>query len=146
MFGAPETRSEPIVTMELAEVIDQGVQAVLERESIVPTDLLVGEIVRLAPGQASILEIEAALKDRDEFVREKVGYHEMITTRAIIAEEEDIIGGVKVGMGKKAALMSEAEYRTPDELMISYDAITSVCAGARRKGEEMTAELAALWL
>jgi conjugative relaxase-like TrwC/TraI family protein len=146
MFVAAKTRSEPIVAMELAKVIDQGVQAVFERESIVPTDLLVGEIVRLAPGQASNLEIEAALKDRDEFVRKKVGDHEMITTRAIIAEEESIIGEVKAGMGKKAALMSEAEYRAPDELRVTYEAMASVCADARRKGEEMTAELAALWL
>src|ERR1700730_1273880 len=146
MFVAPETRSEPIVTMELAKVIDQGVQAVFERESIVPTDLLVGEIVRLAPGQASNLEIEAALKDRDEFVRKKVGDHEMITTRAIIVEEEAIIGEVKAGMGKKAALRSEAEYRTPDELRVTYEVMAGVCADAERKGEEMTAELAALWL
>jgi hypothetical protein len=146
MFVAPETRSEPIVTMGVAKVIDQGVQAVFERESIVPTDLLVGEIVRLAPGQATNLEIEAALKDRDEFVRKKVGDHEMITTREIIAEEEAIIGGVKAGLGKKAALMSEAEYRTPDELRVTYEGMASVCADARSNGEEMTAELAALWL
>jgi hypothetical protein len=117
MFVAPEMPSEPVVTMELAKVIDQGVQAVFERESIVPTDVLLGEIVRLAPGQASNSEIEAALKDRDEFVRKKIGDHEMITTRAIIAKEEAIIGGVKSGMGRKAALMSEAEYETPDELI-----------------------------
>jgi hypothetical protein len=117
MFVAPEMPSEPVVAMELAKVIDQGVQAVFERESIVPTDVLLGEIVRLAPGQASNSEIEAALKDRDEFVRKKIGDHEMITTRAIIAKEEAIIGGVKSGMGRKAALMSEAEYETPDELI-----------------------------
>ncbi len=146
MFVAPETRSEPIVTMELAKVIDQGVQAVFERESIVPTDLLVGEIVRLAPGQASNLEIEAALKDRDGFVRKKVGDLEMITRRAIIVEEEAIILEVKAGMGKKAALRSEAEYRTPDELRVTYEVMAGVCADAERNGEEMTAELAALWL
>jgi conjugative relaxase-like TrwC/TraI family protein len=146
MFVALEMPSEPVVTMELAKVIDQGVQAVFERESIVPTDVLLGEIVRLAPGQASNSEIEAALKDRGEFVRKKIGDHEMITTRAIIAEEEAIIGGVKSGMGRKAALMSEAEYETPDELRVTYDGLARLCQDARRKGEEMTSELAALWL
>jgi hypothetical protein len=58
-FVAPQTRRET-VTIGLDEVIDQGVQAVFERDSIVRTDLLVGEIVRLAPGQASNSEIEAA--------------------------------------------------------------------------------------
>src|SRR6266481_7670157 len=49
-------------------------------------------------------------------------------------------------MGKKAALRSEAEYRTPDELRVTYEVMAGVCADAERKGEEMTAELAKLWL
>jgi hypothetical protein len=142
----PEARSEPVTSMDLTEVIEQGVRAVFERESIVRTDLLVGEIVRLAPGQARNSEIEAALDDRDEFVRKKVGDHEMITTRAIIAEEEAIIEGVKAGIGKKEALVSEAEYQTPAELKVSYDGLARICDDARRKGEEMTSELATLWL
>jgi hypothetical protein len=146
MFVAPEARSEPVVTIGLDKVIDQGVRGVFERESIVRTDLLLGEIVRLAPGQASNFEIEAALDDRDEFVRKKVGDHEMITTRAIIAEEEAIIDGVKAGMGKKEALVSEAEYQIPAELKVSYDGLAGICVEARRKGEQMTPELAALWL
>ena len=83
------------------------------RESIVRVDQLVGEIVRLAPAQAANSQIEAALKDNTEFVRKKIGDHEVITTRAIIGEEEAIIGSVKAGTGKKAALIAEAEYRTP---------------------------------
>jgi len=134
------------VTIGLDEVIDQGVRAVFERESIVRTDLLVGEIVRLAPGQASNCEIEAALDDRDEFVRKEIGDHEMVTTRAIIAEEQAIIDGVKAGMGKKEALISEAEYQTPAQLKVSYDGLAGICDDAQRKGEEMTPELAALWL
>ncbi len=146
MFVAPEARRESAVTIGLDDVIDQGVRSVFERESIVRTDLLVGEIVRLAPGQASNFEIEAALDDRDEFVRKKVGHHEMITTHAIIAEEETIIDGVKAGMGKKGPLINEADYQTPDELRVTYDGLARVCDDARRKGEEMTADLAALWL
>jgi hypothetical protein len=119
MFVWPKARSEPVVMVPLDKVIDQGVQAVFERESIVRTDLLVGEIVRLAPGQASNAEIEAALKNRHEFMRKKIGDHEMITTRAIISEEEAIINGVKAGMGKKAPLVSETDYRTPDELRVN---------------------------
>src|SRR6266446_1913528 len=46
MFVWPKARSEPVVMVPLDKVIDQGVQAVFERESIVRTDLLVGEIVR----------------------------------------------------------------------------------------------------
>jgi len=70
----------------------------------------------------------------------------MITTRAIIAEEQAIVNGVKGGMGKKAALIAEAEYRTPDELRITYDGLARLLADARRRGEEITSELAALWL
>ena len=146
MFVAPEARREPAVTIGLDEVIDQGVRAVFERESIARTDLLLGEIVRLAPGQASNSQIGAALDDRDEFVRKKIDDHEMITTRAIIAEEQAIIDGVKAGMGKKEPLVSEAEYETPAELKVSYDGLARICDDARRKGEEMTSELATLWL
>jgi len=101
MFVVPEARSAALVTVALDKVVDQGVQAVFERESIVRTDLLVGEIVRLAPGQASNGEIEGALKNRREFVRKKVGDHEMITTRAIIAEEEAIIDGLRPEWGRR---------------------------------------------
>jgi conjugative relaxase-like TrwC/TraI family protein len=146
MFVAPEARSEPAVGMGLEKVINQGVEAVFERESIVRLDQLVGEIVRLAPGQAANSQIEAALKDNTEFVRKKIGDHEVITTRAIIAEEEAIIGSVKAGIGKKAALIAEAEYRTPDELRVTYDGLSRILADARATGEEMTSGLAALWL
>ncbi len=148
MFVAPEARRERAVTIGLDEVIYQGVRAVFERESIVRTDLLVGEVVRLAPGQASNSEIEAALDDRNEFVRKKIGDHEMITTRAIIAEEQAIINGVKAGIGKKEALVSECEYQTPPELKVSYDDWRGSGDERSRKGrgEEMTSELAALWL
>ena len=60
-------------------------------------DQLVGEIVRLASAQAADSQIEVALKDNTEFVRKKVGDHEVITTRAISAQEEAIIGSVKAG-------------------------------------------------
>jgi conjugative relaxase-like TrwC/TraI family protein len=146
MFVAPEARSEPAESMDLEKVINQGVEAVFERESTVRVDHLVGEIVRLAPGQAANSQIEAALKANADFVRKKVGDHEIITTRAIIAEEQAIIDGVKGGMGKKAALISGAEYRTPDELRVTYDGIARILVDARARGEEMTSELAALWL
>jgi len=146
VFVAPEARSEPTVSMDLEKVTNQGVEAVFERESIVRLDHLIGEIVRLAPGQADNSKIEAALKDKAEFVRRKVGDHEMITTRAIIAEEQAIINGVKGGMGKKAALITDAEYRTPDELRVTYEGLARILADACTRGEEMTSELAALWL
>jgi conjugative relaxase-like TrwC/TraI family protein len=146
MFVAPGASSEPVVSLDLEKVINQGVEAVFERESIVRVDHLVGEIVRLAPGQAANSQIEAALKDNTEFLRKKVGDHEMITTRAIIAEEEAIINGVKAGIGKKAALIADSEYRTPDELRVTYDGLARILADGRTRGEEMTSELAALWL
>src|SRR5258708_14369981 len=73
MFVAPEARRESAVTIGLDDVIDQGVRSVFERESIARTDLLVGEIVRPAPGQAGNFESEASLEDQDGVVREKVG-------------------------------------------------------------------------
>jgi len=146
MFVAPEARTEPAVNMDLEKVINQGVEAVFERKSIVRVDDLVGEIFRLAPGQVANSQIEAALTDNSEFVRKKIGDQEVITTRAIIAEEEAIIGRVKAGIGKKAALIDEAEYRTPDELRVTYEGLARILTNACARGEEMTSELAALWL
>src|SRR5258708_102871 len=62
------------------------------------------------------------------------------------AEEEGIIVGIKTGMGKKEALVSECQYQTPAVLKVSYDRLAAICDEALQKGEEMTAELAALWL
>jgi conjugative relaxase-like TrwC/TraI family protein len=146
MGVAPEARTKPLVSVDLEKVVNQGVEAVFERESIVRLDHLVGEIVRLAPGQADNSKIESALRDKAEFVRKKIGDHEMITTCAIIAEEHAITNGVKGGMGKKAALIAEAEYRTPNELRITHDGLARLLADARIRGEEMTSELAAMWL
>jgi hypothetical protein len=53
---------------------------------------------------------------------------------------------VKAGIGKKAPLVSETDYRSPDELWVTYDGLVRVCDDARRKGEEMPEDLAALWL
>src|SRR5260221_7277768 len=145
MFVSPETRSGSGAPMDLDKVIAQGVQAVFERESIARADHLVGEIDRLAPGQASNAEIEDALKNREEFVRKKIGDHEMITTRAIIAEEEAIINAVKEGTGKKAALVNPEQYQMPEELKPTYDRLSRLIDDASN-GEEMTAELAKLWL
>src|SRR5258708_32491194 len=46
IFVAPNARCEPAVILELEKVVSQGVQAVFERESIVRTEHLIGEIVR----------------------------------------------------------------------------------------------------
>jgi conjugative relaxase-like TrwC/TraI family protein len=151
MFVAPVSgqgaaRPEPEAKLDADAVVDQGVQAVFEREWMVRTDHLISEIVRLAPGQATNSAIESALNNRDEFIRKKIDRHEMITTRAIIEEEQAIIDGVEAGIGKKQALVSEAEYYTPAELRVSYDGLAAIIEEARVKGEEMTADLATLWL
>jgi conjugative relaxase-like TrwC/TraI family protein len=146
MFVVGEKRSEPVVTMDLDRVIEQGVQAVFQRESIVRVDHLVGETVRLAPAQASNAEIEDALKNRAEFVRKKIGDHEMITTRAIIAEEQEIINAVKEGVEKREPLVNPEEYQAPEELKPTYERLSRLIDAAKRTGEEMTAELAKLWL
>src|SRR5260221_5827916 len=49
MFVGPEARSELVVTIGLDKVIDHGVRGAFERDSLVRTDLLFGEIARLAP-------------------------------------------------------------------------------------------------
>jgi conjugative relaxase-like TrwC/TraI family protein len=146
MFVAPEPGARPDTRMDVATVVSQGVQAVFERNWMVPTDELITEIVRLAPGQATNAEIENALNNQEEFVCRKIAKQEMITTRVIIAEEQAIIDGVKVGMGTREALVSEADYRRPTELAINYDALDRICDEARCRGEEMTSELATLWL
>jgi hypothetical protein len=50
------------------------------------------------------------------------------------------------GVGAKTALVSEEEYQTPDELRVTFDGLVRISEDARIKGEDMPAELAALWL
>jgi hypothetical protein len=146
IFVVPNEPSEPVACKALDEIIEQGVEAVFERESIVRLDHLVGEIVRLAPGQASNAEIESALKNRAEFVRKKIGDHEMITTRAIIAEEQAIIDAVQHAVGRKTPMLRPDEYHTPEVLKPTYERLSQLIDEAKRKGEQMTTELAKLWL
>jgi hypothetical protein len=95
LFSAPQVRVEPESKMDVAKVIDQGVQAVFEREWMARTGDLISEIVRPAPGQPSNYESENALNNEEAFVRKKIDGQEMITTRVIIAEEEAIIGRIQ---------------------------------------------------
>jgi conjugative relaxase-like TrwC/TraI family protein len=148
-FGVPnvsECRTGSLEKSTLQDVIDQGVQAVFEREDVVRTEHLIGEIVRLAPGQASNADVEGALKDRTEFVRSIVNGKDMISTRAILAEEQAILDGVRSGLGQLEPLISEADYQIPPELVSSERRVAELIAEAKARGEELSPELAGEWL
>ena len=130
----------------LHHVIDQGVEAVFEREDVVRTDHLVGEIVRLAPGQASNAEVEAALNDRTEFVRSTVNGKDMISTQAILDEEQGILDGVRSGFGKLEAIVREADYEIPADLQTTPHRVDEVVTEAKCRGEDLSPALAREWL
>jgi hypothetical protein len=142
----PDCRTGTSGKIALQLAIDQGVEAVFEREDVVRTEHLIGEIVRLAPGQASNADVEAALRDRTEFVRSTVNGKDMISTQAILAEEQAILDGVRSGLGQLEPLISEGDYQIPPELLSSERRVAELVAEAKARGEELSAELAGEWL
>jgi conjugative relaxase-like TrwC/TraI family protein len=130
----------------LEKAINEGTTACFARETIVPLDKLIGEIVRLAPGAVSNAAITEALADRSEFVVSEAGGQTMVTTQAIVEEEKAILDGVRAGLGKHPRITAEQDYRVPADLQTTPERIQEVVENAKQRGEEMNPKLAQRWL
>jgi hypothetical protein len=90
--------------MDLNQAIRQGSQIVFERESVVRLDKLLGEIVRLAPGEISNDRLAKDLRDDRRFLIRRVDGNVMVTTRQIWGEEKTLLTSVVTGMGQRDPL------------------------------------------
>jgi conjugative relaxase-like TrwC/TraI family protein len=140
------TRATHPLHESLEQAIKEGTSACLARETLVPLDKLIGEIVRLAPGAVSNAAIAEALADRSEFIVSEASGKRMVTTQSIVEEHKAILDGVKAALGNHERLFAEQEYRIPADLEVTPDRIKSVVEDAKERGEEMTPELAWKWL
>jgi conjugative relaxase-like TrwC/TraI family protein len=130
----------------LGRAIEEGTSACFSRETVVPLDKLIGEIVRLSPGAVSNAAIAEALADRPEFVVSEIGGKRLVTTQTIVEEEKAILNGVRAGLAKHPRLIAEQDYQVPADLETTPDRIHEVVDDANQRGEEMTPELARKWL
>jgi len=70
-------------------------------------------------GAAFVHETSRACEDRTEFVRSTVNGKDMISTQAILAEEQAILDGVRSGLGQLEPLISETDSQILPELVSS---------------------------
>jgi conjugative relaxase-like TrwC/TraI family protein len=146
-FPKPPVRTaEPPAREDLKSVISQGLKSVFERETVVRLDDLVGEIVRLAPGRCSNAAIETALQNQSELVHLRIEGKRMVTTGAVVAEEQAIVQAVKSGLGQHRAIINGTEYQTSADLFPSPERVEDIVTDAKARGEEMTPDLAKEWL
>jgi conjugative relaxase-like TrwC/TraI family protein len=108
------------VRMDLAQAIRQGSQIVFEKASVVRLDKLLGEIVRLAPGEISNDRLAKDLRDDRRFLIRRMDGNEMVTTRQILGEEKTLLTSVVTGMGQRDPL--QEDYIRPASLTVSSGA------------------------
>jgi hypothetical protein len=132
------------VRMDLTQAIGQGSQIVFEKESVVRLDKLLGEIVRLAPGEISNDRLAKDLRDDRRFLIRRMGGNEMVTTRQILGEEKTLLTSVVTGMGQRDPL--QEDYIRPAPLTVTPQRIDELVGQARARGEELTPAQAEKWL
>jgi conjugative relaxase-like TrwC/TraI family protein len=132
------------VRMDLTQAIRQGSQIVFEKESVVRLDKLLGEIVRLAPGEISNDRLAKDLRNDRRFLIRRMDGNEMVTTRQILGEEKTLLTSVVTGMGQRDPL--QKDYIRPASLTATPQRIDELVGQARARGEELTPAQAEKWL
>ncbi len=140
----PPSRFALKSNLDITAAINQGSQIVFEKQSVVPLDHLLGEIVRLAPGVISNEELERQLRDNSRFLIRRMDGRELTTTREVLGEERTLLSSVILGFNQREPL--HAEYRVPSSLAVTPERIKEVVSQARVRGEELTPAQAEEWL
>jgi conjugative relaxase-like TrwC/TraI family protein len=130
--------------MDLTKAVRQGSQMTFEKESVVRLDKLLGEIVRLAPGEISNDKLAKVLRDDRRFLIRRMDGNEMVTTRQILGEEKTLLTSVVKGMGQRDPL--QEDYIRPESLTVTPQRIDELVVQARARGEELTPAQAEKWL
>lgn len=74
-----------------------------ERQSVLPERTLLAESLKRAVGQANVASVEQAFQQEQFLVKERHG-RRMVTTAAVLAEEQKMLGFARRGRGTKAPL------------------------------------------
>lgn len=130
--------------LDLEQAIRQGTQIAFDKESVVKLDYLLGEIIRLAPGQVANEELVQHLRDDRRFLVRRMDNQELVTTRQVLGEEKTLLTSVINGMGQREPLQND--YAPPAALIATPERIDELVAQARIRGEELTPAQAKKWL
>ena len=130
--------------VDLTEAIRQGTHTAFEKQSVVRLDHLLGEIVRLAPGQVANENLAAQLRDDRRFLIRRMDGHEAVTTRQILGEEKTLLTSVIRGMNQHKPL--HHDYLTPAALVATTRRINELVTQARTRGEALIPAQAEKWL
>jgi conjugative relaxase-like TrwC/TraI family protein len=130
--------------VDLTEAIRQGTQLAFEKQSVVRLDYLLGEIVRLAPGQVANEKLAGQLRDDRRFLIRRMDGHEVVTTRQILGEEKTLLTSVINGFGQWEPL--QPHYVLPTALVATPKRIDELVVQARARGEQLTPAQAEKWL
>jgi hypothetical protein len=131
-------------SLDLNQALRQGTQIAFEKESVVRLDYLLGEIVRLAPGQVANEELAQTLRDDRRFLIRRMDYQELVTTRQVLNEEKTLLTSIINGMGQHEPL--QKDYAPPAALVATPERIGELVTQARIRGEELTPAQAEKWL
>jgi conjugative relaxase-like TrwC/TraI family protein len=85
------------------EAVDLAIEHCFERESVVPERKVLAAALKGAVGKASVAAVEQEWKRRDLLTAERNG-RRVVTTRAVLAEEDHMIGFARAGRGSRPAL------------------------------------------
>jgi conjugative relaxase-like TrwC/TraI family protein len=130
--------------LDLNEAIQQGTQIAFDKESVVRLDYLLGEIVRLAPGQVANEALAQTLRDDRRFLIRRMDNQELVTTRQVLNEEKTLLTSIIRGMGQHEPL--QKDYVPPAALVATPERIDELVTLARLRGEELTPAQAEKWL
>jgi conjugative relaxase-like TrwC/TraI family protein len=122
--------------LDLKEAIRQGTQIAFEKKSVVRLDNLLGEIVRLTPGEIANEKLAEHLRDDRRFLIRRMDHNEMVTTRQILGEEKTLLTSVILGMGQREP--PQHAYAAPAALLVTPRRIDEMVIQARARGEELT--------
>jgi len=118
------------------EATDHAIGECLHRQSVVPERELMAEALRFAVGMVTAEEIKVELDRRDEVIGRRVDGRFMVTTKAILADEREMLNLVGRSRGTMKPLareidlsqceLSDEQQRAVMHLLTTQDRVASV--------------------
>ncbi len=126
---------------QVAQVaVDQAIEHVFERQSVVPERKLLAEAIKRSIGQASLAAVEQAFSQADVIVKDHRG-RRMVTTPAVLGEEQRYLRFAREGRGTCPPLqagphqfrrtwLNQDQQKAAEHVLQSRDRVTLVRGAA----------------
>jgi conjugative relaxase-like TrwC/TraI family protein len=138
--------------VDLPLVLNQALAAAFDHEAVVRLDELIGNAARLAPGAVTNQEFGALLRADPRLVVGRMGVEgrengvDLVTTRALVAQEIQLLEDVRAGFGARIPAVSPTAYTPPPALTATPERTAEILTAAARRGETLTADQVGTWL